>query len=224
MSLRSLSRWLLLLILNAYILYTIFGLIVYAVVVLPTSNNSRMESFIFGAFTFQREINNNVTSYYLGVSDLTPKMVTDSVVLLKNRLGETFAAKKDESGKGFLMPVSKSQYRILIYTYVAYSVLMISMFIYLMILLVQFTRRSMTHLFRDAQNGKRLRRIGILLLLFECIQLFFPLAVRFLPGLITGYTGFGVSLNLPASTGLPYGIVAGLLLIIISDAFDQNDE
>jgi hypothetical protein len=102
--------------------------------------------------------------------------------------------------------------------------MLISMFIYLMILLVQFTRTSMTHLFRDAQNGKRLRRIATLLLLFECIQLLFPVAVRFLPGMLTGYSGFGVSLNLPAPTGLPYGIVAGLLLIIISDAFDMKGE
>ena len=79
-------------------------------------------------------------------------------------------------------------------------------------------------MFRDAQNGKRLKRIGTLLLLFECIQLFFPRAVHFLPGLITGFNGFGVSLNLPASNGLPYGIVAGLLLIIISDAVDKNGE
>lgn len=85
-------------------------------------------------------------------------------------------------------------------------------------------RTSMTHMFRDAQNGNRLRRIGTLLLLFESIQLLFPVAVRFLPGILTGYTGFGVSLNLPAPTGLPYGIVAGLLLIIISDAFDVNGE
>jgi hypothetical protein len=50
----------------------------------------------------------------------------------------------------------------------------------------------------------------------------FPLLVRFLPGFIIGYTEFGVSLNLPASTGLPYGIAAGLLLFTILDAFDQN--
>lgn len=85
-------------------------------------------------------------------------------------------------------------------------------------------RTSMTHMFRDAQNGNRLRRIGTQLLLFESIQLLFPVAVRFFPGILTGYTGFGVSLNLPAPTGLPYGIVAGLLLIIISDAFDVNGE
>jgi hypothetical protein len=83
---------------------------------------------------------------------------------------------------------------------------------------------SMTDSFRGAQNGKRLRRIGTLLLVFECIQLLFPIAVRFLPGILTGYTGFGVSLNLPAPASLPYGILAGLLLIIISDAFDMNDE
>ncbi|MGB4771014.1 MAG: hypothetical protein WBP58_06125 [Chitinophagaceae bacterium] len=143
--------------------------------------------------------------------------------MVKDRQGNLLATKKDFPGNGFLMPVSKSQYKILVYSYLLYALFLICMFIYLMILLVRFTKTSMTKMFKDAQNGNRLRRIGTLLLVFECIQLLFPVAVRFLPGMLTGYTGFGISLNLSAPTGLPYGIVAGLLLIIISDAFDRND-
>jgi hypothetical protein len=221
---RALSRWLLLLILNGYILYTFLGLIVFGVFALPNDKNSGWQSINFGEFVFHREVQNNASFYFIGVSETTPKTFKDGKVMVRDRQGNLLATKKDLPDNGFLMPVSKSQYLILFYTYFAYSLLMISLFIYLMILLVRFTKTSMTHRFRNAENGKRLRRIGTLLLLFECIQLFFPLAVRFLPGLITGYTGFGVSLNLPASTGLPYGIVAGLLLIIISDAFDQNSE
>jgi hypothetical protein len=224
MSVRALSRWLLLIILNGYILYSIVGLIAYVVFTMSGEKQSLWQSIQFGEFTFHRETTNNASSYYVGVSEWTPKIFKDSVVMVKDRQGNLLATKKDLPGAGFLMPVSKSQYKSLVYTYLLYALLLISMFFYLMILLVRFTRTSMTHMFRDAQNGKRLRRIGTLLLVFECIQLLFPVAVRFLPGMLTGNTGFGVSLNLPAPTGLPYGIVAGLLLIIISDAFDRNDE
>jgi hypothetical protein len=221
---RVLSRWLLLIVLNAYILYTILGLIIFVVIALPRDKNLGWQAINFGEFVFDTEVQDSTTFYHIGIGETTPEIFKDDVVMVKDKQGNLVATKKDLPGNGFLMPVSKSQYKILVYTYFLYALLLISLYIYLMILLVRFTRTSMTHMFRDAQNGKRLRRIGTLLLLFECIQLFFPLAVRFLPGILTGYTGFGVSLNLPASTGLPYGIVAGLLLIIISDAFNEKGE
>lgn len=62
---RSLSRWLLLLILNGYILYSIIGLIAYVVITLAEDKYSPWQTIHFGEFTFHRETKNNASLYYV---------------------------------------------------------------------------------------------------------------------------------------------------------------
>lgn len=221
---RSLPRWLLLFILNAYILYTIFGVVTYVIIAQPFGGKELWNSVSFGEFTFKQSFRNDSTFHFVGVSSLTPKRIADGAVVLKDRNGKEISIHREFQGTDFMMPVSQSQYRTLAFIHIAYSLFMISMFIYLLILLVQFTRSSTTPLFQNYRNGIRLRKIGTLLIILECIRVLFPVAMRFLPGIITGYSGLGVSLNFPVATGLPDGIIAGLLLIVISDVFNKDSE
>lgn len=222
---RSLPRWLLLFILNAYILYTIFGVVTYVIIAQPFGGKEPWNTVSFGEFTFKQTFRNDSTFHFVGVSSLTPKRISDDgAIMLKDRNGKEISINREFPGTGLMMPVSQSQYRTLAFVHVAYSLFMICMFIYLLILLVQFTRSSTTPLFQNYRNGIRLRKIGTLLIILECIRVLFPVAMRFLPGIITGYSGLGVSLNFPVSTGLPDGIIAGLLLIVISDVFNKVND
>jgi hypothetical protein len=212
----------LLLILNAYIVYTIFGTVLFYVVAWPIPDKKGEGSFTYSQVTFQKERRNDSAFYFIGLPAVNPTIDINNNAVLKDQQGKLVSAKKNTRDGIYMLPISETQYRNLIYIHVAYSILLIGLFVYLLILLVGLTRTYSTDMFREARNGRRLKRIGILLLVFECLQFLYVLVAGFLPELITGYKGLNVSLNIPAFPGIPYGIIAGLLLVMISDAFTDS--
>lgn len=222
---QKIIRWLLLLILNFYILISIFGLFSFAYLALTGISGSSLGSALnLGKLSFIRipegpsGKTGNTVQYYISAIDpgLLPATDSSEAPVAMNEGG---SLRKNPFGKGHMTAVSATTFRWLLGLHILFYLVNLALLVYIMILLVKFTRTTMTSYFMVRENGILLRRIGILILIMALLEALTPNMLDIMAG---RFNGTQDSQTAPTSSGnytFPYNLVAGLLLILIADAF-----
>ena len=222
---QKITRWVLLLILNFYILISVFGLFSFAYLALTGISGSSLGSALnLGKLSFIRipegpsGKTGNTVQYYISATDpgLLPATDSSEAPVAMNEGG---SLRKNPFGKGHMTAVSATTFRWLLGLHILFYLVNLALLVYIMILLVKFTQTTMTSYFMVRENGILLRRIGILILMMALLEALTPDILDIMAGRFKGTQDTQIPSTSSGNASFPYNLVAGLLLILIADAF-----
>jgi hypothetical protein len=129
--------------------------------------------------------------------------------------------KYEPEGQELLVPVSEKTFYTILVIGAVMLVIYMAILIYLFLQLFQFAREAGKENFFTGSNKHRLRLIGWFILGIGVINLLFSLSAPAMLEMISGCKGF-LQKSENGFPGFPGWIIAGLLLLIIAEAFGKG--
>ena len=160
---------------------------------------------------------------FIGTEDMKADMFFNERPVVETPKGDILEARFVSGNKGLLVPVSYSYFRVMAILIAAIMILLSVWMAYVAVQLYRFAKASEAgHFFTDA-NRKRLRSVGIFLLLTGLLYLLFDLCFPWVISATSGLRGFSHKLNPDSLPLFPYALVMGLLMFIMAEAFNKGE-
>jgi len=160
---------------------------------------------------------------FIGTEDMKADMLFNERPVVETRDGKHLDARFVSGNRGLLVPVSYSYFRVTAILAVAMMILLSVWMAYVALQLYRFAHAAEAGRFFTDANRKRLRSVGIFLLLTGLLSVLFELCLPWIIGITTGVRGFSHKLNPDALPSFPYALVMGLLMFIMAEAFNKGE-
>ena len=169
----------------------------------------------------ETQIPSNELTHYFGFRGLAPDMKMNDDYYMTDAGNQLVKVKYEPEGQELLVPVSEKTFYTILVICVVMLVIYVAIMIYVFVQLFQFAREAGKENFFTGRNKHRLRLIGWFILGIGIINFLFPLSAPAMLEMISGCKGL-LQKSVDAFPGFPGWIIAGLLLLIIAEAFGKG--
>jgi hypothetical protein len=158
---------------------------------------------------------------YASLPHLVPNMTVNGKAFVKNAAGEPIPARYKEYNR-LEVPVSPARYRFILTASFVLILIYLSLLLYMMVELFRFSKQAGRQMFFNRDNKRRLRLFGTFMLLTEVFTYAAKTSGAWLLQQLTGTSGYRYDGETNDFGSFPLGLVAGLLMFIIAEAFGKG--